>query len=139
MRHFKFLSHPADVRLKIEGDTLDELFTAGMEGMFDFIKKGFCPTAKEFSISENIKFSSLDVTALLIDFLSTLLTFSQEKKVIFCRVKFLKLTDTEIEAEVSGVKVDSFDEDLKAVTYHEAEIKKNPKTGFYETLIIFDI
>jgi len=145
MRRYQLLPHTADFRLKAEGDTFEELFTAAMAGMFEFVKKSFCPPAgdrpkgdQNFPISENIKISSIDITALLVDFLSVLLTLSQEKKVVFCRVKFLKLTDTEIEAEVFGAKVDGFDEDIKAVTYHEANVVKNAR-GAYETIIVFDI
>lgn len=139
MRRFKLLSHTADVRLKVEGDSLEELFTAAMEGMFEFAKHGFCATDKNFPISENIKISSGDITALLIDFLSEILTLSQEKKAIFCRLEFVKLIETEVEVRVLGAEVEKFNEDIKAVTYHEADIKKNPKTGLYETNIVFDI
>ncbi len=143
MRRFEFIGHIADARMKIEGDTLEELFIAGMEGMFDFAKKGFCSGPADYSVSETIKIYSTDATALLIDFLSELLTFSQEKKAVFCSVKFLNFeTDghpmSSLEAEVSGAQVDSFDEDIKAVTYHEANIVKNAN-GNFETTIIFDI
>ena len=142
MRSFEFIGHIADARMKIEGDTLEELFTAGMEGMFDFAKRGFCLASRDYPISENIKISSPDTTALLIDFLSALLTLSHEKKAVFCSVKFLNLETKEqtarLEAEVFGAQVDSFDEDIKAVTYHEAEIRKNEK-GNFETNIVFDI
>jgi SHS2 domain-containing protein len=139
VRRFEFIGHIADARMKIAGDSLEELFTAGVEGMFEFAKKGFCVGADNLSLVEKIEISSPDITALLIDFLSAVLTLSQEKKAVFCRVKFLKLTDTELEAEVFGSKVDSFNEDIKAVTYHEADVKKNPETGLYETNIVFDI
>jgi len=48
------------------------------------------------------------------------------------------LTETEIEVKVFGRKVEEFEEDIKAVTYHEAEVKKNEK-GEYETMLVFDI
>ena len=34
--------------------------------------------------------------------------------------------------------IETFDEDVKAVTYHEAQVKKNEKNN-YEVTIIFDI
>ena len=146
MRRYEFVGHIADARMKISGDSLEELFAAGMEGMFEFAKTGCCsdfatpnpPAGGEGRVSEIIKITSADTTALLVDFLSELLTLSHEKKAVFCRVKFMKLTETELEAEVSGAPVDSFDEDIKAVTYHEANIVKTP-SGVYETNIVFDI
>lgn len=138
MKSYKLLSHTADVRLKVEGDTLEELFTAALEGMAEIVKKGICRKRQAPSLKQRILVSSPNITALLIDFLSEVLTLSHENKAVFCRAEFSKLATNELEAEISGLKVGEFDEDIKAVTYHEAEIKKNPQ-GNFETIIIFDI
>ena len=37
-----------------------------------------------------------------------------------------------------GFDIEEFDDDIKAVTYHEAEVRKNGK-GNLETYMIFDI
>jgi len=50
---------------------------------------------------------------------------TQVNKEIYNKVKFTKFTDTELEAELSGQKVERFGEDIKAVTYHGLEIKQN--------------
>lgn len=141
MRTHSFLPHVADVRLKIEANNLEELFTAALEGMANLIKSKSCLIGKE-KIAENFKekieISSIDITALLIDFLSEVLTYSQVNKAVYCKVKFEKLENNFLNATIFGEKIESFDEDIKAVTYHEAEIKKNEK-GNLETIIIFDI
>ena len=56
----------------------------------------------------------------------------------FCAVDFLEFTETTLRAIIHGAKTEDFEEDVKAVTYHEVEVKKN-EAGNYETLIIFDI
>jgi len=148
MRSHKILGHTADVRLFVEGSTLEELFTAALEGMAEIIRgaaaenaanrgKGMSK-AKNAAIQKEISVSSANRTLLLIDFLSEILTLSQIEKVIFTSVKFHGLTAKTVKAEVYGKKVENFGEDIKAVTYHEAEIKKN-KRGNLETIIVFDI
>ena len=41
MKSFTIIPHIADVRLHIKGNTLQELFLAGMEGMAQISKKDF--------------------------------------------------------------------------------------------------
>jgi len=140
VKSYHFLPHVADIRLKVEGDSLEKLFTASLEGMNNLIKTSSCPAGKtdEESLKEKIEISSIDATSLLIDFLSEILTYSQINKAIYCKVKFEKLTNNFLSATIFGKSVDAFDEDIKAVTYHEAEIKKDEK-GIFSTIIIFDI
>ncbi|MCX6765661.1 MAG: archease [Candidatus Moranbacteria bacterium] len=149
MKSYKLLPHTADTRLYVESDTLAGLFEAALEGMSNIIKssppKAGPPLAEKIKNRDNkpeivkgINLTAPDTTSLLIDFLSEVLTYSQEEKAVFRKADIEKLTDTGLETNVYGKKVDGFDEDIKAVTYHEAEIKKNEK-GNYETVIIFDI
>jgi SHS2 domain-containing protein len=145
VRTYQFISHVADVRLKIEGDSLEELLTAALEGMGNLIKKEFCqnnstqPDAEQENLlKEKIEISSADTTTLLIDFLSEVLTHTQVNKAVYCKIRFENLTNNFLSATILGKSVENFDEDIKAVTYHEAEIKKN-ENGNFETIIVFDI
>lgn len=136
MRKYELISHIADVRLRVEADSLPELFVAAIEGMNSIIKEKR-EERKEKS-SKIIKIQSPDKTALLIDFLNEVLYQSQANKEIYTEVKFLEFSETALKAEIYGQKVEEFDEDIKAVTYHEAEIVKNER-GNFETVIVLDI
>jgi len=143
MRRHQFLGHTADVRLQIEGDTPQELFQAALDGMSNLMKKGFCrrkgAAARRADIFEDeISISSQDMTSLLLDFMAETLTRSQIHRVIFYAVEFREFKDTALRARIVGEKVSQWDKDIKAVTYHEAEIKKD-KDGYYRTTIVFDI
>lgn len=139
MPAFKILPHTADVRLQVTGLTLEELFRSALKGMAHLQKKDFCEEEKTgFSLEENIKVRSTDQTSLLIDFLSEVLTSSHINKVIYCQVNFDKLSATELSATIKGDRVDYFEDDIKAVTYHEAEIIENEDLQL-ETVVIFDI
>lgn len=132
----EIIPHTADIRLRVEAGTLEELFQEALRGMADIIKKRIADDA--LRITQRIRIQSPDKTSLLIDFLSEALTRSQIEKSVFYDVKVGELADTRLDAEITGAKVDAFDEDIKAVTYHEAEVQKNEK-GSYETVIVFDI
>ncbi|MCR4324425.1 MAG: archease [Candidatus Curtissbacteria bacterium] len=138
MKSFKVKPHVADVRLRVKADTLPELFEAALLGMNQIFKKDSKIKDNQNLLIEHIKIESNDQTSLLVDFLSQILTLSQINKAIFSYVDFKKLGEHDLEAEIQGFKIESFDEDIKAVSYHEAEISKNKK-GEYQTTIIFDI
>jgi len=138
MKSYELIPHTADIRLKVKAKTQKELFVSACEGMSQILKKDFFRKASRCPLNLKVSVSSVDQTTLLIDFLSEILTLSQEHHAIFGKVYFLKFSQTSLLAKICGAKVDQFDNDIKAVTYHQAEVKKNPK-GEWETTVIFDI
>ena len=134
----KYLPHTADIRMLIEGETLQKLYMAGVKGMANILKENSCDQTDKFNSNTRIKISSLDDTNLLIDFLSDVLTHTYTNKTIYCKINILRLEKYNIEADVFGIKTNDFDEEIKAVTYHEAEVKQN-KNNKWETCVIFDI
>lgn len=122
----------------IEGETLQELFLAGLKGMNHILKEGICKDVNAFDSTANIRTISNDQTNLLVDFLSDALTHSYINKSLYCQMKVLHFSSFEISAELYGQSINEFDEEIKAVTYHEARIRKNSK-NLWETIIIFDI
>lgn len=138
MKNFKIIPHTADLRLKVEGSTLNELFWAACKGMAKILNGESEKKINQSVLTEEIIINSPNITALLIDFLSELLTKSYLNNAIFDKVEFRELTETHLKAKIIGTKVEKFERDLKAVTYHEANVIKNKK-GNFETMIVFDI
>ncbi len=134
----EFLPHTADIRMKIQADTLPLLFTAGMRGMSQVLKEGRCDDEVSRNLKKIITVSAPDRTCLLVDFLSEVLSFSYTEKAVFCEMVALEFSEHLLSAEISGIRVNGFSEEIKAVTYHEAEVKQNP-SGLWETMIVFDI
>lgn len=136
---YLFYPHTADVRLKVTGDTWVDVFRLALEAMAELMKENFCRTNRDDFIREvRLELKSIDGTSLLVDFLSEVLTLSHISKTIYCEVIFETLTETEIKASIRGKSTNQFDRDLKAVTYHEAELKINEK-GQWESILVFDI
>lgn len=132
------VQHTADVGLKLESRTLKKLFSDGVLGMSMILKEGICQENVRFDKKIRIEIRSLDYTCLLIDFLSEILSVSYSDKSVFCKVDILHLSEKQIIADIIGTSIDHFDEEIKAVTYHEAHVRKNSKNN-WETNIIFDI
>jgi len=135
-RNYKILPHTADIRVQAFGKTKEELFLNAMRGMKDVLKpKVQSPKSK---VTRRIKIKSLDLNSLLVDFLSEVLYLSQVNQEVYNDIKFTTLNVVNLEGELVGNEVESFGEDIKAVTYHGLEIKRNKK-GLWEGIVLFDI
>lgn len=106
--------------------------------MNSILKEPFQQGRVQQNINDEIESISNDSSALLVDFLSGVLTLSHTKKAIFSEAIFSVLNDNYFKAEVHGNSCDGFDEDIKAVTYGETNIVLN-MDGLYESVILFDI
>lgn len=131
---YSFLDHVADVRMRVESDTLEGLFTDAVKGMMDLLE----PEILENKVERQITLEANDTTALLIDFLSEVLLNVHIHKEAYSRIEFKYLKDTSLEVNLYGSSTSSFGEDIKAVTYHEADVHKTEE-GKWKTNIIFDI
>ncbi len=134
----QYLPHTADIRMKIRGSSLEELFHAGAMGMGNILRDGFCDNQVSFDRRSKIEITASDQTCLLIDFLSEVLSISYAEKSIFCKVDFIALTPSKLIAEIYGRQILGIDEEIKAVTYHEADVHRD-NNGQWETVVIFDI
>lgn len=139
MYKIRFLPHTADVRVGLDADSQEELFRAALTALNRLLKKNGCKKSGGYGPGPEIAIEAKDATVLLVDFLSEALSAAYTEKAVFCRVHFAELTPTRLRAALSGRTVTAFDEDVKAVTYHEAEVARDGKTGRWSTVVIFDI
>jgi len=135
MKKYEILEHPADLKIRAFGKDKKELFWNMLNGLQDSLKPNLKSQISNFKI---IRVESSSLETLLVDFLSEVLYLIQVDKEIYDKIKFLKFSDNEIEAEISGKAVESFGEDIKGATYHDLEIKRNPDKTWQAT-VLFDI
>jgi len=134
MKKYEILEHKADLKIRAFGKDKKELFSNALLGMSESMKA----EVKDAGVKRKITVKSIDLPALLVDFLSEALYLSQTHKEAYFNAKFSEFTDTKIEAVLVGQKVEKFGEDLKAVTHHDLNIsRKNDK--LWEATILFDI
>lgn len=136
--NIEYLPHTADIRMKVEAATLQELFQAGLLGMCNILNERFCQEQKEFPKQVNISLSAPDLTCLIVDFLSEVLSISYTERALFCEMEVVEISETKISATLFGAQNTHLDEEIKAVTYHEAQVMQNT-SKHWETLIVFDI
>jgi len=145
MLKYKILEHTADLKVKVFGSDLEQLFANAGLAMMEFmygkdIRYPLPPrlrrAGKISDIREKISIQSKDVESLLVDWLSELLYLTDTNNLAYTKFDFKKLTETELKAEVFGQQAQA-KEDIKAVTYHQLEVRKT-KEG-WEAIIVFDI
>ena len=134
-KSFKVLSHTADLKLKINGDDLKELFANAIAGMFKSIEPEYAKDAK--LQTRHITVSAHDQESLLVSLLAEALYLSDIHHEAYERVHFDLFSPSEIKATLHGKKFSSLKAEIKAITYHELEIKK--VSDHYEAIIIFDL
>jgi len=89
-------------------------------------------------VKKEIRISSLDLSSLLVDFLSEVLYLCETRKEIYEKIQFKKFTDQILEGILIGKKLKRIGVQIKGVTYHDLDIhQKKDKT--WETTILFDI
>lgn len=139
MGSFEFIEHTADKGFRVRADDLEDLFETSVQGLAQLLREDISPDAEVVPVSESIKIESEDITALLVDFLSQVLTLSHIHNTVFTQVDVKEITSSNIEADIYGSRVNYFDEVIKAVTYHQADVRKTNNGEQFITNIIFDI
>ena len=135
MKKYEILEHKADLKIRAFGKDKKELFLNMLLAMAESQK----PEIKsEEKIKRGVKIKSLDFPALLVDFLNEALYLSQVNKEVYLDFNFKKFKDNELEGELIGRKVDGFGEDIKAVTFHNLEVKQTENKN-WEGTVLFDI
>ena len=114
--------HTADVRLVVRAATLGERFADAVRGLAEVMHP---LRASGERVEATIVMDAVDTTALLVDFLNDVLTRAHIERVAFTATDFAELRETALRATVAGVRCGGFGEDVKSVTYHEANVSRH--------------
>lgn len=135
---FKVIGHTADVKILASGKNRKDLFRNAVLALASLLEGDKKPNAEILEEVEEISVTAPNIDFLLVNFLNEILARSQIKKKTYKNVEFLKLEDTFLLANVRGVRVEHLEKDVKAVTYHNAKIKKK-RNGMLEAILVLDI
>jgi SHS2 domain-containing protein len=122
--------------MRVAAPDLAALFLDALRGLMAVLGprvEGGAPVRHRISVH------SADLTALLVDFLNEALALALTEREGYDEVTFFALDESgaALEAELTGRSAASFEDDVKAVTYHEANLVRS--AGGWRTLIVFDI
>ncbi len=136
MKEYEIFEHTADIGIIAHGETLEKAFENAAKGMFSIIADKKIE-GKEKKIIEVAREG--DYEQLVVDFLSELLYIHDVENYVFG--EFNVKIDDMLTAEAWGEKYNrekhGYGIEIKAVTYHLLDIKKDEK-GFHIT-VLFDI
>jgi len=133
---YTFLEHTSDIRMRVTGTSLKELFTDALAGMMAAVRP--IQPLQPVKAQRTIALQAGDATALLVEFLSEALAWTHREQEVYTSVRFMAVNEHALNAQLSGYQASSFAEDIKAVTYHEADVVRDAQ-GTWSTNIIFDI
>ncbi|MBI2579344.1 MAG: archease [Candidatus Aenigmarchaeota archaeon] len=136
---YKFLEGVslADVAFESKGRTLEEMFVSAAEAMTSTMVKDL-RTIKP-KVRKKLSLKAENVEKLLYAFLEELIFLKDSKIMVFSKFK-LKVTETSLSGEMSGEKLDMKKHemlvDVKAVTMHMFDVKKN---GKWKARVVLDV
>lgn len=134
LKKYQILDHPADLKIRAYGKDLEELFNNILAAMVEAMQP---TTSIPEEISRGVKIKSRDLESLVVDFLSDVIYETDLNDAVFKKLEAEKLTEQELEGRIIGHKIKSFKTEIKAVTWHELEIKN--ESGHWQATIVFDI
>jgi SHS2 domain-containing protein len=133
---YELVHHTADVRLRVRAGTAEDLFRDAMHGLYAVMRgegeEGSASVTRTIAVDD-----SADTTALLVDFLNEVLHRAHIGRELFTAVTFSRFDADSLTAELTGIAPASFEEDVKAVTYHEADVRQEGEG--WTTMLVFDI
>ncbi len=133
---YKFIDHPSDIGMEVEGRTLRELFINAAKGMLSVISE---PTSRSKRFSKKLHLKEDSHEELLHSYLSEILWFITSERFFPIKISIIRLNENTLDAEMEGfqLKSEEIKREVKAVTYHQLKIIKKGQIWF--TRIIFDV
>jgi SHS2 domain-containing protein len=134
---YELIQHTADIRIRVVASSVEELFKDSLRGLMHYIAGNVPPVEVLGPARYDIVVDAPDQTALLVDFLNEALLRSHLEHVVIGDVTFDSLTETSLAASLVSTQA-RVAEDVKAVTYHEADVRQQDD-GQWTTTIVLDI
>lgn len=131
---YTFLPHTADVRIEVEAETEEELFRESLFALCEFVKAIGSGERRE----REVEVEAGNATDSLVDFLNEGLWRIHSYREVYDAVEFELCSNTHVKAVLRGHAFEEMQEDVKAVTYHEANVTLSME-GRWTTVLVLDI
>ncbi len=132
---YKLLNHPSDLKVLIKGKNLAGVFASAALALAE-LQFAYNKSEKPRKI-DLIEIKSENAEMLLVDFLSELLYLSDVNDLAYNDVEVEEITERKIKCKAKGFSIKEVKTEIKAVTYHDVEVKKTDN-GF-EAIALFDV
>lgn len=129
---FREIEHTADWAIEAWAPDLEGLIRQVAAGMYALMGVEACP---EPMVTHSIALSAEDRESLLVAFLTELLYLAESRSLV-CDVVELRCSDTSLSASLATTPIDRIHRQIKAVTYHNLEVKSTPEG--VSVVVVFD-
>ena len=144
MKNYEIINHTADLGINVYGKNLEALFFNAARAMFEIMLE-VVKKKPIFGKTEHKKFllnkRGNNLEEIFVVWLSELLYLFSTEGLILEKADIQRLDSSCIQTEVTGrifsPEFYRIKTEIKAVTYHELEIKKTDRG--YEAQVIFDV
>jgi SHS2 domain-containing protein len=133
MAGFQEVEHTADYAIFVWAPSLHGLFNQAALGILSL--SGISISCDQ-RIEKEIQLTALDMESLLVEFLSELIFMIEMDSIAFDEFD-IQIAENSILCVMKGSSIHSIKRAIKAVTYHDLEIKSLPDR--YEVKIVFDV
>lgn len=130
---YREIEHTADWELMVWAPDLPSLFEQAARGMYALSGLRFAPSAGQ---RRALRLEAGDAEGLLVLFLSELLHFIEHENLAFDCFQ-IELHGSVLIAELSGGAVQNIAKEIKAVTYHNLQVRQTAQG--YRVNIVFDV
>jgi len=127
-----------NVQVKIEADSLEELFLGALQGMAKLLMGEAGKGKFSCQFIRKVSISSADLTSLLLEFLSQVLALSLEYRVVFWKLNIDQLDNISMDGCLYGRFTEGFDKHIKAITPHQEGVHQT-ETGAWQTVVVFQV
>lgn len=134
MKKYELLEHRADLKIRIFGQDLAELF---INAALAIAEQQNPQAKKPTQERESIEINSPDLNSLLVDWLNEILSRSDLNDKVYFNFQIEELSENHLKARIAGQKVVQKQIDIKAATYYQLKIKQ--VNNHWQAVIIFDI
>ncbi len=131
MKAFEEIEHTADWAFRAFGATLPELFQNAARALFSL--EG--AEEQRTTVTREVQVEGIDYESLLVNWLSELLFLQETRGETYHRFTITGITPNSLTALVQGGPAGPLNKYIKAVTYHNLEIKQTPE-GWQATVVV---
>ncbi len=131
MKPFEEIEHTADWAFRAFGATLPELFENAARALLSLEGAAEQPT----TVTRDVRVEGIDYESLLVNWLSELLYLQETRGETYHEFSITELTATSLIAQIAGGPAGPLNKYVKAITYHNLEIKQTPE-GWQATVVV---
>lgn len=137
---FEFISDGDKIRLRVSGETLEELFASSLRGLAFYLKPEIVDLKKsDLKEWHAIKAEAVDTLSLLVEFLEKAIEHTDMHGAVFLAVSFDSFEESFLEGKIFGTKIEDSEKEVRGVSFDEMSIERNAETGLYETTLVFEV